>query len=88
MRHAQSGVATAVQGCYLYAIGGCDRHRQAYYDIVEWYNVDIQEWESFHRLTHPHAWSSVIYTLLVGATDIDRIIMTLLNNIMLIGTIS
>ena len=42
MRHARSGVATAVQGCYLYAISGRDRHRQAYYDIVERYNNDIQ----------------------------------------------
>ena len=58
MRHARSGVATIVNGRYLYAIGGRDRHRQAYYDIVERYNVDMQSWESFHRLAHPRAWPS------------------------------
>lgn len=56
MKYPRSGVATAVLGCYLYAIGGRDRHRQAYYDIVERFNVDSNTWESFPRLTHSRAW--------------------------------
>lgn len=60
MRHPRSGVATVVLGRYLYAIGGRDRHRQAYYDIVERFNVDTQAWEMFQHLTHPRAWPAAM----------------------------
>ena len=56
MRHPRSGVAAIVYERYIYAIGGRDRHRQAYYDIVERYSPDTNTWEGFHRLTHPRAW--------------------------------
>ena len=35
MRNPRSGVAAVVHDRYIYAIGGRDRHCQAYYDIVE-----------------------------------------------------
>ena len=58
MRYARSGVATVVYNRHIYAIGGRDRHRQAYYDVVERYCPDKNSWESFHRLTHARAWPS------------------------------
>ena len=60
MKHPRSGVATVVLDRYLYAIGGRDRHRQAYYDIVERFNVDMQLWETFVSLTHPRAWPAAM----------------------------
>ena len=56
MRYARSGVAAVVYEDHIYAIGGRDRHRQAYYDIVERYSPQSNTWEVFQRLTHPRAW--------------------------------
>lgn len=58
MHHARSGVATVVYENHIYAIGGRDRHRQAYYDVVERYDPKTNSWESFQSLTHARAWPS------------------------------
>ena len=49
MRHPRSGVAAVVHDKYIYAIGGRDRHRQAYYDIVERFSPELNVWETFNR---------------------------------------
>lgn len=56
MQHPRSGVAATVLKRFIFAIGGRDRHRQAYYDIVERYSPDTNTWDAFQRLTHPRAW--------------------------------
>lgn len=45
-------------GRHIYAIGGRDRHRQVYHDIVERYLPEDNVWESFQRLIHLRAWPS------------------------------
>ena len=53
--------------------GGRDCHRQAYYDIVERYNVETQSWETFHWLTHPQAWPAAtvfkFHIFVIGGYD-------------------
>ena len=49
MKNPRSGVAAVVHGRYIYAIGGRDRHRQAYYDIVERYLPETNTWENFSK---------------------------------------
>ena len=56
MNYARSGVAVAVLGKYMYAIGGRNRGEQTYYNKVERYCPAEDQWEIISSLLHPRAW--------------------------------
>ena len=56
INYARSGVAVAVLGKYLYAIGGRNRGEQTYCNKVERYCPAEDRWEIISPLLHSRAW--------------------------------